>query len=56
MPAASVAQAAWQAYHHPTRLHWYVPDSVRWLDRLKGLSAELVRGRIVKSLPALMPD
>jgi NAD(P)-dependent dehydrogenase (short-subunit alcohol dehydrogenase family) len=56
MPASSVAQAAWRAYHHPTRLHWYVPESVRWLDRLKGLSAELVRGRIVKSLPALMPD
>ncbi len=56
MPAASVAQAAWQAYHHPTRLHWYVPESVRWIDRLKGLSAELVRGRIVKSLPALMPE
>lgn len=56
MPAASVAQAAWQAYHHPTRLHWYVPESVHWIDRLKGLSAELVRGRIVKSLPALMPE
>lgn len=56
MPPASVAQAAWQAYHHPTRLHWYVPESVRWMDRLKGLSAELVRGRIVKSLPALMPE
>jgi NAD(P)-dependent dehydrogenase (short-subunit alcohol dehydrogenase family) len=56
MPAASVAQAAWQAYHHPTRLHWYVPESVRWIDRLKGLSAELVRGRVVKSLPALMPE
>src|SRR6201996_9177422 len=56
MPAQSVAQAAWQAYHHPTRLHWYVPESVRWIDRLKGLSAELVRGRVVKSLPALMPE
>jgi NAD(P)-dependent dehydrogenase (short-subunit alcohol dehydrogenase family) len=56
MPATSVAQAAWQAYRHPTRLHWYVPKSVRWMDRLKGLSAELVRRRIVKSLPALMPE
>ena len=56
MPAASVAQAAWQAYHHPTRLHWYVPESIRLIDLLKGLSAELVRGRIVKSLPALMPE
>lgn len=49
MPASSVAEAAWQAYHHPTRLHWYVPRSVRSLDRLKGISAELVRGRIAKS-------
>lgn len=49
MPADSVADAAWQAYHHPRRLHWYVPRSVRRLDRLKGISAELVRGRIAKS-------
>jgi NAD(P)-dependent dehydrogenase (short-subunit alcohol dehydrogenase family) len=53
MPARSVAQAAWQAYHHPSRLHWYVPKSIQWIDRLKGLSPEFVRGRIVKSLPAL---
>lgn len=56
MPAASVAEAAWQAYHHPTRLHWYVPKSISWIDRLKGLSPELVRSRIVKVLPALLPD
>ena len=55
MPAASVAEAAWQAYHHPTRLHWYVPKSIRWIDRIKGLSPELVRGRIVKSLRPMMP-
>src|ERR1700756_3430244 len=55
MPATSVAEAAWQAYHHPKRLHWYVPKSIRLIDVLKGLSPELVRGRIVKSLPALMP-
>jgi NAD(P)-dependent dehydrogenase (short-subunit alcohol dehydrogenase family) len=53
MPAASVAEAAWQAYHHPKRLHWYVPNSIRWIDRLKAISPELVRGRIVKALPAL---
>jgi NAD(P)-dependent dehydrogenase (short-subunit alcohol dehydrogenase family) len=53
MPAASVAAAAWAAYHNPTRLHWYVPNSIRWIDRIKGLSAELVRGRILKALPAL---
>ena len=55
MPATSVAEAAWQAYHNPKRLHWYVPKSIRLIDLLKGLSPELVRGRIVKSLPALMP-
>ncbi|HUH68551.1 MAG TPA: SDR family oxidoreductase [Mycobacterium sp.] len=55
MPATSVAEVALQAYHHPTRLHWYVPKSIRLIDLLKGLSPEFVRGRIVKSLPALMP-
>ncbi|CDO88848.1 short-chain dehydrogenase [Mycobacterium triplex] len=53
MPAASVAEAAWQAYHHPKRLHWYVPQSIRIIDLLKGLSPEFVRGRIAKSLPRL---
>ncbi|CAM4324639.1 putative oxidoreductase [Mycobacterium basiliense] len=53
MPATSVAEAAWQAYHHPKRLHWYVPASIRWIDRLKGISPEFVRGRITKALPSL---
>lgn len=56
MPAASVAEAAWQAYQHPTRLHWYVPKSIRLVDLLKGLSPEFVRGRIAQSLPKLMPN
>ncbi|OBH35774.1 short-chain dehydrogenase [Mycobacterium sp. E342] len=55
MPASSVAEAAWQAYHHPKRLHWYVPKSIRLIDLFKGLSPEFVRRSIVKSLPALMP-
>jgi NAD(P)-dependent dehydrogenase (short-subunit alcohol dehydrogenase family) len=50
-PAASVAEVAWQAYHHPARLHWYVPKSIRWIDRLKGLRPELVRSRVIKELP-----
>lgn len=56
MPASSVAQVAWRAYQHPTRLHWYAPRSIRMIDLLKGLSPEFVRGRILKSLPALMPE
>lgn len=56
MPASSVAEAAWRAYQHPTRLHWYVPGSIRWIDRLKGVSPEFVRNRIVKALPRLDPN
>ncbi|MBI1238958.1 MAG: SDR family oxidoreductase [Alphaproteobacteria bacterium] len=55
MPAESVAECVWGAYQHPTRLHWYVPDEVVWIDRLKGLLPEFVRGRIVKLFPQLAP-
>jgi NAD(P)-dependent dehydrogenase (short-subunit alcohol dehydrogenase family) len=55
MPATSVAETAWQAYHNPKRLHWYVPKSIRLIDLLKGLSPEFVRDRITKALPALTP-
>jgi NAD(P)-dependent dehydrogenase (short-subunit alcohol dehydrogenase family) len=56
MPASSVAEVAWQAYHNPKRLHWYVPKSVRLIDLLKGLSPEFVRGRMIKALPRLIRD
>jgi NAD(P)-dependent dehydrogenase (short-subunit alcohol dehydrogenase family) len=56
MPASSVAEVAWQAYHNPKRLHWYVPKSVRLIDLLKGLSPEFVRGRMIKALPRLVQD
>lgn len=47
---------AWRAYQHPTRLHCYVPRSIRMIDLTKGLSAEFVRGRILETLPAPMPE
>lgn len=50
IPASAVADTALAAYHHPRRLHWYVPQSIRWIDRLKGLSPEFVRGRITKAI------
>lgn len=56
MPASSVAEVAWQAYHNPKRLHWYVPKSVRLIDLLKGLSPEFVRARMIKALPRLTQD
>jgi NAD(P)-dependent dehydrogenase (short-subunit alcohol dehydrogenase family) len=42
---------AWAAYHDQKPLHWYVPASIGWIDRIKGISAELVRDRIVKVRP-----
>jgi NAD(P)-dependent dehydrogenase (short-subunit alcohol dehydrogenase family) len=50
IPASAVADVAWAAYQHPRRLHWYAPQSIRWIDRLKGLSPEFVRGRIQKAI------
>lgn len=55
MPASSVAEAAWAAYQHPTRLHWYVPKGIRWIDRIKGFSPEMMRKRILTAFPALQP-
>ncbi|MCK0174127.1 MULTISPECIES: SDR family oxidoreductase [Mycobacteriaceae] len=53
MPASSVAETAWAAYRHPRRLHWYVPDSIAWLDRLQGLCPEFFRAQIRRALPRL---
>lgn len=53
MPARSVAEAAWAAYHDHKRLHWYVPGSIAWLDRMKALSPEFVRAQIRRALPRL---
>jgi NAD(P)-dependent dehydrogenase (short-subunit alcohol dehydrogenase family) len=44
-----VAKCVWKAYHSK-KLHWYVPPSLAWLDRLKGLSPEFVRGQIKKMM------
>ena len=55
MPASSVAEAAWAAYHDAKKLHWYVPKGIRWIDRIKGFSPEMMRSRIMKAFPALQP-
>ncbi len=54
MPASSVAEAAWTAYGSDV-LHHYVPNELRWIDRIKGLSPEYMRKRILKLFPALRP-
>ena len=40
MPASGVAETAWAACRDPKKLYCYVPKSIRWIDRLKGLSPE----------------
>jgi NAD(P)-dependent dehydrogenase (short-subunit alcohol dehydrogenase family) len=52
MPASSVAEAAFDAYGSD-RLHWYVPKSIQWIDRIKGFSNEMMRKRIQKVFPAI---
>ncbi len=49
MPASSVAECAWAAYHSD-KLHWYVPPDVRRIDVLKALFPNFMRKQIAKQL------
>ncbi len=54
MPADSVAKCAWEAYaSRKTKLHYYVPKEIAWIDRIKGFAPSYMRGRIMKLFPAL---
>jgi NAD(P)-dependent dehydrogenase (short-subunit alcohol dehydrogenase family) len=55
MPADSVAKCVWAAYHG-TKLHYYVPADVAWIDRIKGFAPNFIRNRIMKLLPGLDPN
>lgn len=52
MPASSVAEAVWAAYHSD-KLHWYVPGEIAWIDRIKGFAPRYMRGQIAKRIGAL---
>ncbi len=47
MPASSVAECAWAAYHSK-QLHWYVPPEIRRLDILKALAPNFLRAQMAK--------
>ena len=49
MPASSVADTVWSAYHSDT-LHWYVPREIAWLDRIKALAPKYLRAQIAKRI------
>ena len=55
MPASSVAECVWRAYSSSkTKLHYYVPDELAWIDRIKGFAPSYMRGRILKLFPGLV--
>ncbi|MEQ1752684.1 MAG: SDR family oxidoreductase [Micropepsaceae bacterium] len=53
MPASSVAECVWKAYHG-NKLHYYVPEEIAWIDRIKGFAPNFMRARILKLFPSLM--
>lgn len=52
LPASTVAETVWKAYGSD-RLHWYVPDELVWIDRLKAMFPRFMRGRIAKQMGSL---
>jgi len=52
MPASSVAECVWKAYHG-NKLHYYVPEEIAWIDRIKGFAPNYMRARILKLLPGM---
>ena len=52
MPANSVAESVWSAYHSD-RLHWYVPEELAWIDRIKGFAPRFMRNQITKRIGGL---
>jgi len=53
MPPSSVAECVWKAYHG-NKLHWYVPEQVAWIDRIKGFAPNYMRSQILKRLPMMV--
>lgn len=49
MPASSVAECAWEAYHSD-KLHWYVPKEIRRIDVIKALAPSFIRNQIAKQM------
>ena len=47
LPPEDVAETVWRAYHSK-KLHWYVPPSLAWYDRIKGFKPEILRNLIGK--------
>ena len=49
MPATSIAETVWRAYGRD-KLHWYVPEDIAWIDRIKGFAPNFIRKQIGKRI------
>lgn len=49
MPATSVADCVWTAYHGD-KIHYYVPPEIAWIDRIKAFAPRFVRAQITKEV------
>jgi NAD(P)-dependent dehydrogenase (short-subunit alcohol dehydrogenase family) len=52
-PAAAIAETVWKAYGSD-KLHWYVPEGIAWIDRIKGIAPTFMRNRIAKNIGGLL--
>ena len=43
MPDTAIAEAVWGAYHSTDQVHWYVPEEVGDIDRLKAVDFKAAR-------------
>jgi len=52
-PATAIAETVWKAYGS-NKLHWYVPEGIAWIDRIKGFAPTFMRDRIAKNIGGLL--
>jgi NAD(P)-dependent dehydrogenase (short-subunit alcohol dehydrogenase family) len=52
-PANAVAETVWKAYGSD-KLHWYVPEGIAWIDRIKGFAPSYMRKQIAKNIGGLL--
>jgi len=52
-PATAIAETVWKAYGSD-KLHWYVPEGIAWIDRIKGISPTFMRRQIAKSIGGML--
>ena len=52
-PARAIAETVWRAYGSD-KLHWYVPEEIAWIDRIKGLAPSFMRKQVAKNIAGLL--